>query len=213
MLRNGCKSKNIITAIGPCIKQNSYNVGSDFKKRFIKKDKKNKVFFKVKKNKVFFDLTRFVEYQLKLMKITNHFLMLANGNAGSYYYFLNRTWHGRTPGKPNKTKLSLFFDFFPVSAKRKDLLKGEFIYRSNVKWELATQPNLNKISSKKNYNTAVETFEKTSDAIYSLSMKANSYNTILKNKFYFTYIILKLISIEILFIPITLKRFFKNLIS
>ena len=75
--------------------------------------------------------------------------MLANGNAGSYYYFLNKTWHGRTPGKPNKTKLSLFFDFFPVSAKRKDLLKGEFIYRSNVKWELATQPNLNKISSKK----------------------------------------------------------------
>jgi len=62
MLRNGCKSKNIITAIGPCIKQNSYNVGSDFKKRFIKKDKKNKVFF---------DLTRFVKYQLKLMKITN----------------------------------------------------------------------------------------------------------------------------------------------
>jgi putative 2OG-Fe(II) oxygenase len=150
---------------------------------------------------------------LKLMKVTNHFLMLANGNAGGYYYFLNRTWHGRTPGKPNKTKLSLFFDFFPVSAKRKDLLKGEFIYRSNVKWELATQPNLNKISSKKNYNTAVETFEKTSDAIYSLSMKANSYNTILKNKFYFTYIILKLIFMEILFIPITLKRFFKNLIS
>ena len=71
MLRNGCKSKNIITAIGPCIKQNSYNVGSDFKKRFIKKDKKNKVFFKIKKNKVFFDLTRFVKYQLKLMKITN----------------------------------------------------------------------------------------------------------------------------------------------
>ena len=150
---------------------------------------------------------------LKLLKITNHFLMLANGNAGSYYYFLNRTWHGRPPGKPNKTKLSLFFDFLPVSAKRKDLLKGEFIHGSNVKWELATQPNLNKISSKKNYNTAVETFEKTSDAIYSLSMKANSYNTILKNKFYFTYIILKLIFLEILFIPITLKRFFKNLIT
>ena len=71
MLKNGCESKNIITAIGPCIKQNSYNVGGDFKKKFIKKDKKNKVFFKIKKNKVFFDLTRFVKYQLKLMKITN----------------------------------------------------------------------------------------------------------------------------------------------
>ncbi len=71
MLKNGCESKNITTAIGPCIKQKSYNVGDDFKKRFIKKDKKNKVFFKIKKNKVFFDLTRFVKYQLKLMKITN----------------------------------------------------------------------------------------------------------------------------------------------
>jgi len=71
MLKNGCESKNIITAIGPCIKLNSYNVGGDFKKKFIKKDKKNKVFFKIKKNKVFFDLTRFVKYQLKLMKITN----------------------------------------------------------------------------------------------------------------------------------------------
>ena len=150
---------------------------------------------------------------LKLTKITNHFLMLANGNAGNYYYFLNRTWHGRTPGRSNKTKLSLFFDFFPVSAKRKDLSKGEFIYNSKVKWELVTQPNLNKILSKKNYNSAVETFEKTNDANYSLSMKVSSYNTVLKNKFYFTYIILKLIFMEILFIPISLKRFFKNFIS
>ena len=150
---------------------------------------------------------------LRLTKLTSYFLMLANGKAGNYYYFLNRTWHGRIPGKSNKTKISLFFDFFPVSAKRKDLSKGEFIYNSNVKCESVTQPNLNKILSKKKYYSAIQTFEKTNDTNYSLSMKVSSYNIILKNKFYFTYIILKLIFLEILFSPISLKRFLKKLIN
>ena len=150
---------------------------------------------------------------LKLSNITNHFLMKASGHAGNYYYFLNRTWHGRLPRKSNETKLSLFFDFFPVSAKRKDLSEGECIHESKVKWESVLQPNLHKILSKENYNSAVATFEKTNDATYSLSMKASNYEMILKNKLYFSYVILKLILMEILFIPISFKRFFKNLIS
>ena len=148
---------------------------------------------------------------LKLTKITNYFLMLANGKAGDYYYFFNRTWHGRTPGKSNKTKIALLFQFIPVSAKR--YREGEFIHNSNIKFESITQPNLNKILSKKNYNSAVETFEKTNITNYSLSMKTNNYNIILKNKLYFVYMILKLTFMEILFFPISLKRFFKNLIS
>ena len=51
---------------------------------------------------------------LKFINITKHFLTLANGNAGDYYYFFNRTWHGRLPGNSNKTKLSLFFDFLVI---------------------------------------------------------------------------------------------------
>lgn len=149
---------------------------------------------------------------LKLSNITNHFLMKASGYAGNYYYFLNRTWHGRLPGKSNETKLSLFFDFFPVSAKRKDLLE-ERIHGPKAKLESVLQPNLHKILSKENYNSAVATFEKTNDATYSLSMKASNYEMILKNKLYFSYVILKLILMEILFIPISFKRFFKNLIS
>jgi putative 2OG-Fe(II) oxygenase len=148
---------------------------------------------------------------LKLTKITNYFLMLANGKAGDYYYFFNRTWHGRTPGKSNKTKIALFFQFIPVSVKRYQ--EGEFIHNSNIKFESITQPNLNKILSKKNYNSAVETFEKTNNTNYSLSVKTNNYNIILKNKLYFVYMILKLTFMEILFFPISLKRFFKNLIS
>ena len=148
---------------------------------------------------------------LKLMKITNYFLMKAVGNAGDYYYFLNRAWHGRLPGKSSKTKLSLFFDFYPVSAKRRDLSNdGEYIHRSNIKWKSVSQPILNKIISKQNYKSALETFEKSKDMNCSLSMKANAYDTISKNKFYFTYMILKLIFMEILFIPSRLKRFFKN---
>ncbi len=37
MLKNGCKKNQITAAIGPCIKQKSYNVKDDFKKKFIKK--------------------------------------------------------------------------------------------------------------------------------------------------------------------------------
>ena len=71
MLIKGCKRKFITAAIGPCIKQRSYNVKDDFKKKFIKKDKKNKVFFKMKKDIIYFDLPGFVRSQLKLNKIPN----------------------------------------------------------------------------------------------------------------------------------------------
>ena len=71
MLIKGCKKNSIIAAIGPCIRQNSYNVGENFKKKFVKKDKKNKIFFKKKKNLIYFDLPKFVKSQLKSNNITN----------------------------------------------------------------------------------------------------------------------------------------------
>ena len=70
MIRKGCNKDNLIGAIGPCIKQDSYNVRKDFRDRFIKKDKRNKVFFKYKKNTIYFHLTNFVKFQLKSIKIT-----------------------------------------------------------------------------------------------------------------------------------------------
>ena len=67
MLRKGCKRNFITAAIGPCIRQGSYNVKDDFKKKFIKKDKKNKVFFKSEKDIIYFDFgppppSRFSQY-------------------------------------------------------------------------------------------------------------------------------------------------------
>jgi copper oxidase (laccase) domain-containing protein len=71
MVMKGCKKNYITAAIGPSIKQSSYNVGEDFKKKFIKKNKKNKIFFKNKKNMIYFDLSGYVKSQLKFNKITN----------------------------------------------------------------------------------------------------------------------------------------------
>ena len=71
MLKKGCSKNSITAAIGPCIQQNSYNVGIEFMKKFIKKNKKNKIFFKKKKKVLYFNLPNFVKSQLKSNKITN----------------------------------------------------------------------------------------------------------------------------------------------
>ena len=71
MSKKGSKKKDIIAVIGPCIASYNYNVGKEFEKRFIKKNKRNKIFFKNKKNIIYFDLPNYVKSQLKLNKITN----------------------------------------------------------------------------------------------------------------------------------------------
>ena len=71
MLKKGCKKNNIIAAIGPCIGQANYNVKEDFKRKFLKKNKKNEIFFRVRKNIIYFNLPDYVKSQLKLNKITN----------------------------------------------------------------------------------------------------------------------------------------------
>ena len=40
MLKKGCKKNDITVAVGPCIRQVNYNVQEDFKKKFLKKNKK-----------------------------------------------------------------------------------------------------------------------------------------------------------------------------
>ena len=71
MKKKGCNEKNITAAVGPAIGPSNYIVGEDFKKKFLKRDKKNKVFFKRRKKGVYFDLPCYVKSQLKLNKITN----------------------------------------------------------------------------------------------------------------------------------------------
>ena len=71
MIKKGCKKKEIIAAIGPCIGKNSYNVKEDFFLRFVKKNKKNKIFFKKKGSMIYFNLPAYVKYKLNLIKISN----------------------------------------------------------------------------------------------------------------------------------------------
>lgn len=145
---------------------------------------------------------------LKVLNLINFFIFKAKGEAGSYYYFINRTWHGRLPGKTDKKNLSLFFSFFPVSAIRNDLITKDLEYNSKFNLDKITEPNLKKFLSRENYKKAVENYNNSKNFI-ALSMQVNSYNIIIKNLFYFIFVILKLFFLELVFFPIKLKRFLK----
>ena len=69
MIKKGCKLENITAVIGPSISSKSYEIKEDFKKKFIKKNKKNLIFFKSKKNKLYFDLPNYICSLLKTIKI------------------------------------------------------------------------------------------------------------------------------------------------
>ena len=71
MIKKGCKSENIIGAIGPSIAQKNYNVKEDFRLKFLKKEKSNKIFFKQKSDKIYFNLPYYIKSQLKFYNITN----------------------------------------------------------------------------------------------------------------------------------------------
>jgi YfiH family protein len=69
MIKKGCSPKNITVAIGPCISSKNYEVKDDFKKRFIKKDKKNIIFFKITNDKNYFNLNKYIHFQLESLNI------------------------------------------------------------------------------------------------------------------------------------------------
>ncbi|MDA7755672.1 peptidoglycan editing factor PgeF [Candidatus Pelagibacter sp.] len=69
MIKKGCSLNNMVAAIGPCISIENYQVKEDFKKKFLKKDKKNIIFFKKTKNKNYFSLNKYIHFQLKSLNI------------------------------------------------------------------------------------------------------------------------------------------------
>ena len=69
LLRNGSESKNLLAVIGPSISQQSYEIKKDFKSKFLKQSEKNKIFFKNIRNKTYFSLKKYVQFQLKSLKI------------------------------------------------------------------------------------------------------------------------------------------------
>ena len=71
MIKKGCKLKNFTAVIGPSISVKNYEVKEDFRKKFLKKDKKNLKYFKIKRKKLYFDLTKYVQALLLKSKIKN----------------------------------------------------------------------------------------------------------------------------------------------
>ncbi len=71
MIKKGCKLKNFTVALGPSISVKNYEVKNDFRKKFLKKDKKNLKYFKINRNKLYFDLIRYVQTLLLKSKIKN----------------------------------------------------------------------------------------------------------------------------------------------
>jgi len=69
MINKGCNLENITAVMGPSISLKNYEVKEDFRKKFIKKDKKNLIFFKNKKNKLYFDLTNYIYESLRTIKV------------------------------------------------------------------------------------------------------------------------------------------------
>jgi len=69
MIKKGCRIENMTAVIGPAISFKNYEVKENFKKKFIKKDKKNSIFFTNSKEKLYFNLTKYIYSSLKIIKI------------------------------------------------------------------------------------------------------------------------------------------------
>ena len=69
MIKKGCNFKNMTAVIGPSISLKNYEVRDNFKKKFIKKNKKNSLFFKSNKQKLYFDLAKYIHSSLKSINI------------------------------------------------------------------------------------------------------------------------------------------------
>jgi len=71
LLKKGSILNNLYFVIGPSIAQKNYEVGIEFKKKFLKQDKKNKKYFKYTKNRIFFNLNHYIRGQLQSLRIKN----------------------------------------------------------------------------------------------------------------------------------------------
>jgi len=64
------KSNNMYVAIGPCINSENYEVGKEFRNKFINENKINEKFFTLRKNgKLFFDLRKYVNFKISKFDI------------------------------------------------------------------------------------------------------------------------------------------------
>ena len=70
LIRLGSNKNDIIAVVGPSIGQKNYEIGKEFKDKFIKKSKKNSRFFKSIQKRIYFDLGKFIYFQLNSFGIS-----------------------------------------------------------------------------------------------------------------------------------------------
>ena len=71
MVSLGSNPKDIKVALGPSLKQKSYEVDKDFMEKIVAQNNKFKILFKPYKNKFLFNCTKYCELKLKFEGITN----------------------------------------------------------------------------------------------------------------------------------------------
>ena len=89
-LNNGSNMKDLQIVIGPCIGQKNYEVGIEFKNRFIKQNKKNIKYFKNIKNRIFFSLNDYIKGQLIDLKVKNIEIIKKDTYNGKNNFFSSR---------------------------------------------------------------------------------------------------------------------------
>ena len=70
MVRRGARASNIAAGVGPCIAQVSYEVGPEFRERFLVADKSNVTFFDQVSGRNYFDLEGYIVARLRRLGIT-----------------------------------------------------------------------------------------------------------------------------------------------
>ena len=90
----GAQPHEIIAAVGPCITQDSYEVRSVFRDKFIKHAHSSEKFFVASGGRYLFDLPGFIEEQLKKLGITKiDNLLIDTYSQPSHYFSYRRATH------------------------------------------------------------------------------------------------------------------------
>jgi len=98
MESQGAKRKNIIALIGPCIAQNSYEVGPEFRATFVDENSDNGHYFRpsVTDNHHHFDLAGFIVHRLKNLALGQCYdLSRDTYTETEYFYSYRRSCHNR----------------------------------------------------------------------------------------------------------------------
>ena len=90
MVKLGAEREEISALIGPCIRKNSYEVGTDFYDHFLKMDQANEALFSKKEDRYFFDISHYAEKRLIKSRVSKIFDVQKDTYTDEENYFSRR---------------------------------------------------------------------------------------------------------------------------